>query len=157
MAGEPLSVGCPALTLLAHPGASPSLEPQSPCGSMAGLGALSAKGPLGRAQALLPRGLPILRTERTKDSTQRNASLCLGAPSPAPPLENQEMELRQKIQPHQSGWGHQDWAGFTGGPLWCPFLILQVRDRHNLQLRRPRLSACKLSSFTAQSNLIPKH
>lgn len=142
------------------PGASPLTGAPEPLWQHGRVGGhCLAKGPLGRAQALLPEVSPILRTERTKDSTQRSASPCLGAHPQLLPWKTKRWSFYRKYSLIRVAGGTRTGQGvLTGRALWCPFLILQVRDPPQFTAEKAKaLSACKLSSFTAQSNLIPKH
>lgn len=160
LVGEPLSMSCPALTLLAHSRLlSPHWSPRAPVAECQGLGALSSKRPSGQSTGTAPTGLP--------HPSQRKAQR----------LHPEERQPRLRARPQLLPWKTKRWSlyrkysliSMAGGSrtgqgalarraLWCPFLIRQVRDPPRFTAEKAKaLSACKLSSFTAQSNLIPKH
>ena len=59
LVGEPLSMSCPALTLLAHSRLlSPHWSPRAPVAECQGWGALSSKRPSGQSTGTAPTGLP---------------------------------------------------------------------------------------------------
>lgn len=160
LAGEPLSVGCPALTLLAYSRLlSPHWSPRAPVAACQGWGALSSKSPSGQSTGTAPTGLPHPSYRKAHRLHPEECQPCLRVHPQLLPWKMKRWSLYRKYSLITMAGGSRTGQGaLTGRALRYPFLILQVRDPPQFTAEKAKaLSACKLSSFTAQSNLIPKH